>query len=146
MEPHQNIRRTVQISSHPISGFSNHEKGAFEARNFEVINGLQHVFEEWVERCKNASLAKGGTSKKRPSPHLHKVPTLSNKASPRTLQTVLVETIVMTEVEVLPRNMLEGKGEGKVVPVLLTEHQAMKAYWGSGFIAPRVIDLSTKSR
>jgi hypothetical protein len=23
-----------------------------EARNFEVINGLQHVFEKWVERCK----------------------------------------------------------------------------------------------
>jgi hypothetical protein len=23
-----------------------------EARNFEVINGLQHVFEEEVERCK----------------------------------------------------------------------------------------------
>jgi hypothetical protein len=28
--------------------------------------------------------------KKRPSPHLHKVPTRSNKASPRTLQTALV--------------------------------------------------------
>jgi hypothetical protein len=37
-----------------------------------------------------ASLAKGGTSKKRPSPHLHKVPTRSNKVSPRTFQTALV--------------------------------------------------------
>jgi hypothetical protein len=27
-------------------------KGSSEARNFEVINGLQHVFEKWVERCK----------------------------------------------------------------------------------------------
>jgi hypothetical protein len=27
-------------------------KREFEARNFGVINGLQHVFEKWVERCK----------------------------------------------------------------------------------------------
>jgi hypothetical protein len=39
---------------------------------------------------RSASLAKGGTSKKRPSPHLHKVPTRSSKVSPRTLQTTLV--------------------------------------------------------
>jgi hypothetical protein len=42
---------------------------------------------------KGASLAKGGTSKKRPSPHLHIDPTLSNKASPRTSQTALVQYI-----------------------------------------------------
>jgi hypothetical protein len=36
---------------------------------------------------RSASLAKGGTSKKRPSPHLHKVSNRSNKVSPRTLQT-----------------------------------------------------------
>jgi hypothetical protein len=82
----------IQFRSRPMRflGLSNNEKGSSEARNFEVINGLQHVFEEWVERCKSASLAKGGTSKKRPSPHLHKVPTRSNKVSPRTLQTALV--------------------------------------------------------
>jgi hypothetical protein len=39
---------------------------------------------------RSASLAKGGTSKKRPSPHLHKVPTRSNKVSQRTFQTALV--------------------------------------------------------
>jgi hypothetical protein len=39
---------------------------------------------------KSASLAKGCTSKQRPSPHLHKVPTQSNKVSPRTLQMPLV--------------------------------------------------------
>jgi len=22
-----------------------------ETRNFEVINGLQHIFEKWVEHC-----------------------------------------------------------------------------------------------
>jgi len=31
-----------------------------------------------------------------------------------------------------------GKGKGKVVPVILTKHHAMKAYWGSGGIAPRI--------
>jgi hypothetical protein len=41
---------------------------------------------------KSASLAKGGTPKKRPSPHLHKDPTRSNKVSPRTFQTALVPT------------------------------------------------------
>jgi hypothetical protein len=39
---------------------------------------------------RSASLAKGGISKKRPSLHLHKVPTRNNKVSPRTLQTALV--------------------------------------------------------
>jgi hypothetical protein len=39
---------------------------------------------------RSASVAKGGNSKKRPSPHLHKVPTWSIKASPRTFQTALV--------------------------------------------------------
>jgi hypothetical protein len=37
---------------------------------------------------RSASLTKGGTSS--PSPYLHKVPTRSNKVSPRTLQTALV--------------------------------------------------------
>jgi hypothetical protein len=37
------------------------------------------------------------------------------------------------------------KGEGKVVPLLfLTEHHAMKAYWGSGGIAPHILDLGTR--
>jgi hypothetical protein len=50
-----------------------------------------YVFEKWVERCKKYIAAKGGTSKKRPSPHLHKVPTRSNKVSPRTFQMALVD-------------------------------------------------------
>jgi len=29
--------------------------------------------------------------------------------------------------------------KGKVVSVLLTEHHTMKAYWGSGGIAPRIL-------
>jgi hypothetical protein len=39
----------------------------------------------------------------------------------------------MTEARVLP----------PVVPVLLTEHHAMKAYWGSWGIAPRILDPGT---
>jgi hypothetical protein len=34
------------------------------------------------------------------------------------------------------------KGEGKVVPM----HHAMKTYWGSGGIAPCILDLSTRWR
>jgi hypothetical protein len=35
----------------------------------------------------------------------------------------------------------------KVVPVLfLTEHHAIKAYWGSGGIAPHILDLGTRWR
>jgi hypothetical protein len=40
-----------------------------------------------------SSLSKGGTSIKRPSPHLHKIPTRSNKVSPRTFQTTLVNQL-----------------------------------------------------
>jgi len=32
----------------------------------------------------------------------------------------------------------------KVVPVLLTEHHAMKVYWGSGDIGPAFFDLGTR--
>jgi hypothetical protein len=41
---------------------------------------------------------------------------------------------------------INSKGKGKVFPVLfLTEHHAMKAYyWGSGGIAPCILDLSTR--
>jgi hypothetical protein len=38
------------------------------------------------------------------------------------------------------------KGKSEVVPVLLTEHHTMKAYQGSGGIAPCIIDLSTRWR
>jgi hypothetical protein len=88
--PHYNIRHTVQISPHAISGLLQPWKGSSKAINFEVINGLQHVFGKWMERFKKCSAAKGGTSKKRPSSHLHEVPTRSNKVSPRTFQTSVV--------------------------------------------------------
>jgi hypothetical protein len=31
------------------------------------------------------------------------------------------------------------KGKGKVVPVLLAEHNAMKTHWGTGGIAPLIL-------
>jgi hypothetical protein len=34
-------------------------KGSSEATNFEVINGQQHVFEMWVERCKKCITCQG---------------------------------------------------------------------------------------
>jgi hypothetical protein len=52
-------------------------------------NGLQHIFEKYSV-VKSASLAKGGISKKTPSPHLHESPSRRIKASPRTFQTALV--------------------------------------------------------
>jgi hypothetical protein len=89
VEPHQNARHTVQISPHAISGLFQPRKGSSEARHFEVtVCSTFSVSRRSVVR--SAALAKGGTSKKRPKPHLHKVPTRSNKASPRTFQTALV--------------------------------------------------------
>jgi len=35
--------------------------------------------------------------------------------------------------------MWKVTGKGKVVPVLLTEHHAMEAYWGNGGIAPLIL-------
>jgi hypothetical protein len=34
---------------------------------------------------------------------------------------------------------IQLKGKGKVVPVLLTKHHDMKAYWGSVGIAPLIL-------
>jgi hypothetical protein len=39
-----------------------------------------------------------------------------------------------------------SEGKGKVAPVLSTEHHPMKAYWGSGDIAPPILDLDTRWR
>jgi hypothetical protein len=76
-------------------GFSNHEKGA----------PMQEISKWWTvcstfsrsgwSVVRSASLSKGGTSKKRPSPQLFKVPTRSNKVSPRTLQTAVVFTVLV---------------------------------------------------
>jgi hypothetical protein len=42
---------------------------------------------------------------------------------------------------------LVKNGKGKVkLSLCLTKHHAMKTYWGSGGIAPRIIDLGTRWR
>jgi hypothetical protein len=91
------VEHRIQFRSRPMRflGFSNHEKGATrqEISKWSTVcstfswNGWRVVRSE--------SLAKGGTSKKRPSPHLHKVPTRSNKMSPGTSQTALVYTNIL---------------------------------------------------
>jgi hypothetical protein len=83
----------IQSRSRPMRflGFCNHDKGA-----------LRQEISKWSTVCstfsrsgwsvvRSASLAKVGTSKKRPSPHLHEVPTRSNKVSPRNLRTTLTQ-------------------------------------------------------
>jgi hypothetical protein len=60
VEPHQNIRHTVQISPYvAIFGLFHPWRWSSEARNFEVINGLQHVSKKWVERCKKCIACQG---------------------------------------------------------------------------------------
>jgi hypothetical protein len=43
-------------------------------------------------------------------------------------------------------NIRMVKGKGKIYPCVLTDHHSMKAYWGSGGRAPRIIDVSTRWR
>jgi hypothetical protein len=47
-----NTEFNSDLASCDFWGFSNHEKEAPRQEISEVINGLQHVFEKWVERCK----------------------------------------------------------------------------------------------
>jgi hypothetical protein len=97
----------IQFRSRPMRflGFSSHEHGA-----------QRQEISKWSEVCstftrsrwcfvRSASLAKRDTSKKRPSPHLHKVPTRSNKVSPRTFQMALVYSV---------EREVKCKGKGKV--------------------------------
>jgi hypothetical protein len=49
----------AELSPHAICGLFQPWKGSSEARNFDVINSLQHVFEKWVERCKKCVAYQG---------------------------------------------------------------------------------------
>jgi hypothetical protein len=43
--------------------------------------------------------------------------------------------------------ILCGKGKKKVkLSLCLTKHHAIKAYWGTGVIAPRILNLGTRWR
>jgi hypothetical protein len=78
--------------------FSNHEKRA----PGQEISKWSTVCSTFSRRrwsvVSSASLAKGGTSKKRLSPHLHKVPARINKVSPRTLQTALTYSVTTQKI------------------------------------------------
>jgi hypothetical protein len=83
---------TIQSRSRPMRflGFSNHEKEASRQKISKWSTVCSTFSRSGWSVVRSASLAKGGTSKKRPSPHFHKVPTRSDKVSPRTLQMALV--------------------------------------------------------
>jgi hypothetical protein len=82
---------TIQFRSPPMRflGFSNHEKGAPRQEISKCSTVCSTFSGSGWSVVRSASLAKGGTPKKRPSPHLHKVPTRSIKVCPRTFQTAL---------------------------------------------------------
>jgi hypothetical protein len=84
----------IQSRSRPMRflGFSNHEKGAPRQEISKWSTVCSTFSRSGWSVVRSATLAKRGTSKKRPSPHLHEVPTWSNKVSPQTLQTDLVFT------------------------------------------------------
>jgi hypothetical protein len=71
-------------------GFSTHEKGAPMQEISKWSTDCSTFSRSGWSVVRSASLAKGDTSKKIPSPHLHKVPSRSNKVSPRTLKTAHV--------------------------------------------------------
>jgi hypothetical protein len=95
----------------------------------------------WWSVVRSESLVKGDTSKRRPSPHLHKVPTRSNKVSQRTLQTVLVFTLPLHTIKFLDLASVILRNDSikqvykfcmkkvrKSCPWALTEHHALKEY------------------
>jgi hypothetical protein len=82
----------IQSRSRPMLflGFSNHEKGAPRQEISKWSTVCSTFSGSGWSVVRSASLAKGGISKNGPSPRLHKIPTRSNKASPQTFQTALV--------------------------------------------------------
>jgi hypothetical protein len=84
--------RRIQFRPRPTRflGFSNHEKEAPRQNISKSLTVCSTFSRSGWSVVRSASLAKGGTSKKRPSSKLHRVPTWSNNVSPRTFQTALV--------------------------------------------------------
>jgi hypothetical protein len=57
----------IQSKSHPMQflGFSNHEEGAPRLLLKLAANGLHHILEKWVERCKKCIACQGRYFEKR---------------------------------------------------------------------------------
>jgi hypothetical protein len=83
---------TIQSRSRPMRflGFSNHENGAPRQEISKWSTICSTFSRSGWSVVRSASLGKGGTSKKRPSLHLHKVTARSNMVSPRAFQTAFV--------------------------------------------------------
>jgi hypothetical protein len=79
----------IQFISRPMRflGFSNHEKGAPRQEISKWWTVCSTFSRSGWSVVRSALLTKGGTSKKRPSSHFHKVLTPSSKVSPQTLHT-----------------------------------------------------------
>jgi hypothetical protein len=71
-------------------GFSNLEEGALRQDISKWSTVCSTFFTSGWSVVRSVSLAKGGASKKRPWPHLHKDQTRINEVSPGTFQTALV--------------------------------------------------------
>jgi hypothetical protein len=93
----------IRFRSRPMRflGFSNHEKGAPKQEISKWSTVCRTFSRSGWSVVRSASLAKGGTSKKRPSPHLHKVRTPSNNVIPRNFQTDIVLSLKWILPEVL---------------------------------------------
>jgi hypothetical protein len=76
-----------------ISGLSNHENGTLRQEISKLSMVCSMFSRSGWSVIRSVLLAEGGTSKKRLSPHLHKVPTWSNKVSPLTFQMALVNVV-----------------------------------------------------
>jgi hypothetical protein len=87
----------IQLRSRPTRflGFSNNERGAPRQEISKQSTVCSTFSRSGWSVVRSALLAEGGTSKKRPSPHLHKVPTRSNKVNLRNLQTALVVNMLI---------------------------------------------------
>jgi hypothetical protein len=93
-KPRNRMGRDLDCMVDVLMGFHRsrwaHPLPIFNRTTLTLRQGCSAILKRVGNAVRSTSLAKGGTSKKRPSPHLHKVPTRSNKVSPRTLRTVLV--------------------------------------------------------
>jgi hypothetical protein len=81
--------RVMVVLKEPFLGWRSNYEGRLKSSWTHLIILFTFSRSGWSV-VRSASLAKGGTSKKRMSPHLHKVPIRSNKVSPRTFQMAFV--------------------------------------------------------
>jgi hypothetical protein len=79
------------VLEEPSLGWRSNYEGCLKSSWIHLVTPFTFSRSGW-DVVRSESFAKGRTSKKRPSPHLHKVPTRSNKVSPRTFQTAFLRT------------------------------------------------------